>query len=307
MPLLMVRLSVAGFVLSGQPRLLGQLRATINGAVPPSLTPLTGAVIEGLVEHRFGLGVAGVAVAGYCGWSWINALREAVTGMWRLERPHVPIIATVVKDYLALLGLAVALLVSFTLTAAGGSLTPLLLHVAGLADTGPPRAALVIASVAGATLANWLVWAWVLAKLPRDPLPLRAARDPALAVALGFEVLKHATNLYLQTLAGSPTGATFGSLVGLLVFVYLVARLVLLGAAWMATTHPAPPRPPPAPGLDPPPHMTHRRCPRPLTRWCARSRWPPATWTGRWSWGPPRRGRAPGSRRGPRCAHHRYC
>jgi uncharacterized BrkB/YihY/UPF0761 family membrane protein len=74
-----------------------------------------------------------------------------------------------------------------------------------------------------------------LAELPRVAVSRRAARAPALIVAMAFEVLKQLVNLYLQALGRSPIGVTLGSVVGVLVFAYLVSRLLLLAAAWIAT------------------------------------------------------------------------
>jgi membrane protein len=38
----------------------------------------------------------------------------------------------------------------------------------------------------------------------------------------------------------SPAGATFGPVLGLMVFAYVTARLLLFATAWAATTNPAP-------------------------------------------------------------------
>ena len=91
-----------------------------------------------------------------------------------------------------------------------------------------------------ALVADWLVFCWVLAKLPREPVPMRFAVRGAAGAAVAFEILKRVANLYLDALGRSPTGVTFGSLVGLLVFVYLVSRVLILAAAWTATAQPRP-------------------------------------------------------------------
>ena len=40
---------------------------------------------------------------------------------------------------------------------------------------------------------------------------------------------------YLSSVTSSPSGAVFGSLLGLLVFVYFVSRFILFVTAWAAT------------------------------------------------------------------------
>ena len=237
-PLLMVVLSVAGYVLAGHPGVLGQLRGDIQTAVPTPSRPLVTGLIDSIVDHRFSLGIIGVLIAAYSGWNWMNALRDALTGMWRLQRADERVVTTVAKDLLALAGLGLALLVMFSLTVAGDALLgamPGIVHAIGWHDTtlaGPVRAVL---SLLATVIFDWLVFWWILTTVPRVPVRPREARWPALATAIGFELLKYAGTLYLRALGSSPTGVAFGSIVGVLVFAYLIARLILLAAAWIAT------------------------------------------------------------------------
>jgi len=48
-------------------------------------------------------------------------------------------------------------------------------------------------------------------------------------------VLKQGATAYFEVVTGTPGGAVFGSLLGLLLFGYLVARLLLWVTAWAAT------------------------------------------------------------------------
>lgn len=233
-PLLLVALSVTGFVLASHPGALDALRTQIAGALPASLNHTVDGLVNGLVDGRTRIGVIGLGVALYSGWNWMNALRDALTAMWDRERPPMRLVPMVLKDILALLGLVGALLVSFGLTAVGGWLGSLLLRLVGLSDTGAVHVVLVVLSLALAVAANWLVFIWVLAKLPREPVEARSAIRGALAAAIGFELLKWLGNVYLEAIGRSPLGVTFGWLVGLLMFIYLVARMLLLVAAWTA-------------------------------------------------------------------------
>jgi membrane protein len=165
----------------------------------------------------------------------MNALRDALTGMWQLKRLDEPVITTVIKDCVALFGLGAALLVTFAATVASSDLGLRLLDLTGLDSGRLAFAAVKFGSVLVALGASWLIFWWVLAALPRIRVSTRAARGPALAAAIGFEILKRLVNLYLQALGRSPTGVTLGSVVGVLVFAYLVSRLLLLAAAWIAT------------------------------------------------------------------------
>ncbi|WP_233157982.1 YhjD/YihY/BrkB family envelope integrity protein [Actinokineospora bangkokensis] len=234
-PIMMVGFSTAGFVLAGSPDLLTQLRIGVGNVVPRPLVGEVGTLVDGLIDQRTHIGVLGLVVGLYSGWNWMNALRDALTAMWDQHRVDQPLLRVVVRDGLALLGLVPAIAVSFGLTAVGGSVGGWLLRLAGIEDTLGATVLLRLSTVVLALTADWLVFLWVLTKLPRRPVGLRSAVRGAAAAAVGFEALKLAGNVYLGIIGGSPTGVAFGSVIGLLVFISLVSRLLIFIAAWTAT------------------------------------------------------------------------
>jgi membrane protein len=231
MPMLMVAVAVTGFVLTGAPALFGQFQHAIVQAMPPSLVGPTESLLGTVVDHRVKIGVLGVLIGLYSGWNWMNALRDALTAMWQQERTRQRLIPMVLKDLLALAGLSGALVLSFALSAVGSTLGPYLVR---LAHVGWLNVPLVILSLALAIVANWLVFIWVLAKLPREPVDARNAVRGGLVAAIGFELLKWLGGGYLQLIGRSPLGIAFGWVVGVLVFIYLVARMLMLVTAWTA-------------------------------------------------------------------------
>jgi membrane protein len=239
-PMLMVALSVAGFVLANEPGLRGRLLLSITEAVPGPLGSKFGDLLENFVEQRTNVGVIGLVFGLYSGWNWINALRDALTAMWDQTRPRLPLLRTVLVDMLSLLSLIVALMVSFALTASGGALGTILLRLTHLDESHWAQTVVSLASVPLALLADWLVFLWVLARLPREPVGIRSAMRGAVAAAIGFELLKQAGGIYLRLIGNSPTGAAFGSAIGLLVFISLVSRLLVFITAWTATARDAP-------------------------------------------------------------------
>ncbi len=245
-PLVMVLLAAAGFVLGGNPLLLGQLHNGIHAVLPGALWPLMNTLVDNVIDHSVKLGILGLVVGLYSGWNWMNALRDALTGMWDKSKPEQPLLRTIVRDLIALGSLGLAIAVSFGLTEAGTALGGLLLRLVGWSGFGWANVGLQVASVVLALIADWLVFCWVLTKLPREPVPMRFAVRGAAGAAIAFEILKRVANLYLNALGRSPTGVTFGSLVGLLVFVYFVSRVLILAAAWTATAQqrPEPPAEP---------------------------------------------------------------
>ena len=84
-------------------------------------------------------------------------------------------------------------------------------------------------------VATWLLFVFIFARLPLHPLPFRNVLKAALLTAIIFEILKSVAGIYLKSVLGSPAGAAFGPLLGVMVFGYLASRIVLYATAWCAT------------------------------------------------------------------------
>ena len=234
-PLLMIAFGVAGFVLAGDPELLAKLQDGITSAAPQGLDKMLNDVVDQAIESRGTVGVIGLLAAAYSGLGWMGNLRDALTAQWGQEKQKRPFFSTMLSDLLSLLGLGVALVVSFGLTAAGSGLGNLLLRLVGLEDEAWAILLLRLATIVLSLAANWLVFLWVISRLPRERVSARSAMRGALIAAVGFEVLKQVATVYLESVASSPTGALFGPIIGLLVFANLVSRFLLFVTAWTAT------------------------------------------------------------------------
>lgn len=251
-PILMVAFAVAAFVVAGNAALLDQLRHSVTQAMPGELGDTLNTAINEAIAARGTVGVVGLVLGLYSGVGWMSNLRDALTAQWGRRRGNLPLIRTTLSDLLALVGLGVALLISFAITIAGSGVGQWLLRLVGLADDDWAQTLLVVLSVVLSLLANWLVFLWVMAWLPRQRVTLRSAARGALLAAVGFEVLKQLATVLLRSATHSPTAAVFGSIIGLLVFSNLVSRLLLLATAWTATATEnlvAPPVVTPAPAV----------------------------------------------------------
>jgi membrane protein len=234
-PILMVAFAVAGVVLAGNAHLLGELQSSITKAMPGALGSSLHDVVDAAVKARGTVGIVGLVIALYSGVGWMSNLRDALTAQWGQERGQLPLVRTMLKDFAALIGLGLALVVSIAITVAGTGMGTYLIRLAGLSDNGWAHVLLVVLTVALSLVANWLVFLWVIARLPRERVGARSAVRGALVAAIGFEVLKQAATVLLKSASHSPTGAVFGSIIGLLVFANLVSRFLLLVTAWTAT------------------------------------------------------------------------
>lgn len=233
-PLVMVAFSILGFVLFNNQTLIDDLKIEIAAAVPGSLDELIVPLVDTAVENRATVGIIGLVGSMYSGLGWIGNLREALTAQWEQKHDNGAFLKTKVRDAGALLGLGLALIISLGLTAAGTGFTDALLDLAGLDDVWWARAIVVVLTVTVALFGNWLVFMWVIARLPRQPVTLRSAAKAAVMGAVGFEILKVVATLFLSNLSGT-AGKAFGPIIGLLVFVFLVSRFLLFVTAWAAT------------------------------------------------------------------------
>ncbi|PZS14302.1 MAG: inner membrane protein YhjD [Pseudonocardiales bacterium] len=258
-PLLMIAFAVAGFVLAGNPELLQQLLNQIHSAAPPGLDKTLDPVIAGAIRSRGSVGIVGLLGALYSGLGWMGNLRDALTAQWQAtqgqttqghdEQPpeSAGFLRTKVFDLLALVGLGLALMASFALTGIGTAFASVVLKALGLGQNPGARLVLVVLAVAASVAGMWLVFLWVIARLPRQPVPLRSATHAAWFGAVGFELLKQAFAIYLDSVTNSPTGRLFGPVIGLMVFAYFVSRFVLFLTAWAAVVAQNQPH------VDPPP------------------------------------------------------
>ncbi len=234
-PLLMIAFAAAAFVLAGNQQLLNELQEQIRTAAPAELGKTLNEVIDEAIASRSSVGILGLLLAVYSGLGWMTNLREALTAQW--EQRHEPegFLRAKLFDLLALLGLGVALVVSFGLTGAGTAFAGVLLDLAGLGHLFWARLVFYILALALSLIGMWLVFLWVIARLPREPVTLRSAMRAAVLGAVGFEVLKQVFAIYLDSVSSSPTGRLFGPVIGLMVFAYFVSRFLLFVTAWAAT------------------------------------------------------------------------
>ncbi|KWX68608.1 inner membrane protein YhjD [Mycobacterium sp. NAZ190054] len=236
-PLLMLGFSVGGFVLASQPELLdaveGRIRAAVSGDLGQQLVEL----MESAIESRGTVGIIGLAAAAWAGLGWMANLREALSQMWGLYREELPgFVKTKLSDLLALLTTFAAIIVTLGLTALGNmSVMANVLDRFGIQDAPGLSLMLRIASVVVAVLVSWVLFTYMIFRLPRESVSFRSSVRAGLLAAVAFEIFKYFAGVYLKSVVTGPAGATFGPVLGLMVFAYIVSRLILFATAWAAT------------------------------------------------------------------------
>jgi len=249
-PLLMVGFAVGGFVLAGNPDLLAEIAAQIKSKVSGDLGDQLIGLMDSAIRSRTSVGIIGLATAASAGLGWMANLREALSQMWGLMRQEPPgFLRTKLSDLVAIVGFFVAIVVTIAMTAIGSS--DLMRHVLewlGLENVPGVDLGLRLASLLVSIVISWLLFVWVIARLPREKVTFRSAMRAALMAAVAFEIFKQVGSIYLRSVVTGPAGATFGPVLGLMVFAYITSRLILFATAWAATSTenlvPAPVAPP---------------------------------------------------------------
>ncbi len=236
-PLLMVAFSIAGFVLASQPDLLAEVTDKIKSTVSGDLGNQLVELMDSAIESRTSVGIIGLATAAWAGLGWMANLREALSQMWGLLRQDTRgFVRTKLSDLLAIAGLFAAIIVTVVLSALGNSgLMKQVVEWLGLQDLPGMSIVLRVASIVISILVSWLLFTWMIARLPRESVTFRSAARAGLMVAVAFEVFKLVASIYLKSVVTGPAGATFGPVLGLMVFAYITARMILFATAWAAT------------------------------------------------------------------------
>ena len=226
-PVLMVGFAVVGFVLASRPDQLAEIDSRVKAAVPGEFGEQIIGLMDAAIASRTSVGVIGLATALYVGLLWMQRLRAALSQMWGQQFPPPGFLNTKMSDVLAL----VAAFLASLLTIGFGVLATSALRLAGSVRLGSMVVSILVA---------WLLFTVMIARLPHDPVPLRRCAGAGLLAAVGFEGFKQVGSIYLQTVLHGPAGAVFGPVLGLMVFAYMTARLVLFATAWAAERGEAP-------------------------------------------------------------------
>ncbi|MGX8947037.1 inner membrane protein YhjD [Providencia stuartii] len=243
-PVLMFTFAAAGFVLASNPELLERLVRGISASISdPTLANTLEKTIDTAIRQRTTVGLTGLALAVYSGVNWVNNLRLAILAqsrpVWeRNEDEHEKIYFRYLRDFLSLIGLLIALIVTITLTSVAGSAQATIVRTLGLDNIEWLKPAWTLIGLTISIIANFLLFLWIFWILPRMQHRRSSLLKGTLLAAIGFEVIKSIMTWILPNLASSPSGAAFGSVLGLMAFFYFFARLTLFCAAWIATDEP---------------------------------------------------------------------
>jgi membrane protein len=225
-------------VVLGATSVLSHLAPSVDQSLREQLARIFPSLnLDSLARDSVTVGVVGLVLLTYTGVRWVGALRRSVSLVWDVEPRSVDFLAGLMRDVVVLALLGGCLLASAVLTL----VTQLASGVVGrwMGFDGRPSGLLVqLLALVAALVADSLV-GWVLFRaLPHGAVSGRALAEAAAAFAIGFQVLIQLVTVIVSHASANVVYGTFAATVGVLVWISYVSRLILLVAAWTATTSP---------------------------------------------------------------------
>jgi membrane protein len=231
-PILLLAIALLGYVYGDDaPQ---HVTNALSGYLPDQLVQTIGDTLADAKGKAGLIGLVGLLLSGL---GWVDGLREAIRSIWHQNIKAGNIITRKLVDIVVLVGLFATIAASIVITGATTAATGYVLDLLGLADTGAATVFTQVLTYVLATVADTLLFVYMFTRLPRVSTPFRKIVKSAVFGAIGFEVIKFAGAFYVArtTTKGEATYGAFAVVVGLLLFLNLISRWILLTAAFAVT------------------------------------------------------------------------
>ncbi len=210
----------------------------VTSGLSPYLGMATSASVGDVVQTSAGkAGLIGLVGTLLSGLGWINALRTSIRLLWHQSTDVGNLVVTKVRDVAALVGLFAVIAASVVVSGAATAATTSVLGFLDLSETTGARVLTIGLSYALGFLVDVGIFLYLFVRFSQVRGPLAQLVRGAVFGAVGFELIKSIGAFYIgrTTSKGEATYGTFAVVVGLLLFLNLVSRLILLTAAFVVT------------------------------------------------------------------------
>ncbi len=233
-PLVALAFSVAGYAVVISP---DTAAAWLTKAIESVIPGLAGQLpIESIAKARARAGVLGLLGLLIAGLGGVDAFRDGLHAIWGSGQAAGNVIVRKVWDVAVLAAVGLCLVASVAASALAVSATKGVLASAGLSDSTAGQIATRLLAIAVAMIFDTAMFAFVFARLSGSDVPWQRLLPGAVFAAACFEALKLIGVYLVARTTHNPIYASFAVMVGLLVWINLVARLAFLTAAWTATS-----------------------------------------------------------------------
>jgi membrane protein len=235
LPLLLVAISVLGYVLANDPQRQAAIFRSISAALP-GVGPRLGETLTTVKSNRATTGLFGVLGLLFSGLGGVDALRDALRLMWHQSTAGENFLKKKLTDLVTVGLIGLTLVVSFGVSALATGGSAALLDGIGVHGV-IAKAVLSVLSFGVGVAVDAALFLVLFKWLPRVDWPTRRLVRGAAFGGFCFGVLKLAGGWYVGRTATRSTAlyGSIGTAVAVLVGLYLVSRVILFTAAWTVT------------------------------------------------------------------------
>ncbi|MFJ9466769.1 YihY/virulence factor BrkB family protein [Streptomyces caniferus] len=229
-PLLTVAAAIGAALLSDD-----RLHA-LEGKIAEQLPGISGQLdIAALVDHATTIGLVAGAALLLTGIGWVESLRDCLRAVWEKDNEKTNFFLGKLRDGVLLLGVGGVAVLSLACSTFASAAVGKVAEAIGLPENGIGSVLLSVAGFVIAVLADFLLLAYILTRLPGVHPSRRAVVIAGLLGAIGFELLKLLLSGYLQGVASRSMYGAFGTPIALLLWINFTAKLLVYCASWTAT------------------------------------------------------------------------
>ena len=236
-PAVALAFTVFGFVLRGHPQLLVSITDLLSQSLPGFVQDA--AHPDGLIPMQAPPGAAALTLTGViafvslvlAGLGWLGAAREGIRAVFGIPGSGGNLVTNKLRDLGVLFTLGLGIAFSAVLTSVVGAGAGGIAGWIGLEGQGW---ILTVAGLAVSIVADTGLMLVLLRVLSGMQVHWRVLFQGALVGGAGFSLLKLSASALLPRVTANPLFASIAIVVGLLIWLNLIARLTLISAAWAA-------------------------------------------------------------------------
>jgi membrane protein len=229
-PLLVVALAITTAV-------LGQNGVdSLNQHIDADLPGLAGTFsLDDMSENAAAVGVIGGVLLVWSGLNWVNTARGSLRVIWGVDDMPGDFLRRKALDLVSLVGLGLTLVVVVAASTLTSGFATTVLNWLDVEDTAAARFGLQALGVFLSVVAQTIMFAYLLAGIPRLYMPRWVLLRTAFVAAIVFEVTKGLVTSYVTGIAAKSLYGVFGVPIAILVWLDLTFQMLLALSAWTAT------------------------------------------------------------------------
>ena len=232
-----VGFSIFGIVLASNPDVLDAVVAQLSNAIPGLIGDQGAIDPEALSQARIFGWTGAIALIGLVmtAIGWLASTRDSIRRLFKLDPPTTNVVLLKLKDFGLALGFGIAIVLSSVVSLVSNQGLSFAFDLVGVDNESP--FALGVAWLVGVLIVfafDSFVLAIAFRVLSGVKIPLRRLIAGAVIGGAALGVLKILGTQLLGGATSNPLLASFAVIIGIMIFLNLVCRVILISATWIA-------------------------------------------------------------------------